>query len=75
MLPLLYKSSSSILSPEGMQFVGRITKCEKCNVVEKLNGDYTLTASVSPNDELVDEIQNQRFLLAKPNPFDNLQFF
>lgn len=75
MLPLLYESTTPILQPNKMNFLGRLTKSQKCSVSEKLNGDYMLSAVFSPTDELISEIRNQRFLYAKPNPFDPPQFF
>ena len=75
MLPLLYRSSNQIVAPDRMQYLGRLTKCTKCTAVEKLNGDYTLAASLAPTETLLDKIQNQRFIMAKPNPFDDPQYF
>lgn len=75
MLPLLYEPTSQDLSANSLKFIGRITKCEKCIVSEQLNGEYQLSAAFSPTDELIDEIQNQRYILAKANPFDDPQFF
>lgn len=75
MLPLLYETTSQDLSANSMKYLGRLTKCEKCVVSEQLNGEYQLSASFSPTDELIDEIQNQRYILAKANPFDDPQFF
>lgn len=75
MLPLLYETTDPILAPGRMRYLGRLCKCEKCVSVEKLNGDYTLSAVFSPTDELIGEVQNQRFLTVKPNPFDQPQYF
>lgn len=75
MLPLLYETTSQNLSANSMKYLGRLTKCKKCVVSEQLNGEYQLSASFSPTDELIDEIQNQRYILAKANPFDDPQFF
>lgn len=75
MLPLLYETTSQDLSANSMKYLGRLAKCEKCVVSEQLNGEYQLSASFSPTDKLIDEIQNQRYILAKANPFDDPQFF
>ncbi len=75
MLPLLYRSSSDSWSPASMQYIGRLTKAQKCTVTESLGGVYTLSAVFAPTDALIDEIQNQRFLSVKPNPFDEPQLF
>lgn len=75
MLPLLYYSTINNPNPASMRCIGTLTKCENCVVTEKLNSDYTLSASFLPTDELYNEIQNQRFILVKANPFDEPQFF
>lgn len=75
MLPLLYETINTVLSPNSLKHLGRLTKCEKCSVSEQLNNNYQLSAVFAPTDELIDAVQNQRFLLAKPNPFDPPQFF
>ena len=75
MLPLLYQTSNLNVTVSTMEYLGRLTKCEKCSVSEQLNGDYQLTATFSPTDELINEIQNQRYILTKANPFDDPQYF
>ncbi|MEE1005765.1 MAG: phage tail spike protein [Acutalibacteraceae bacterium] len=75
MLPLLYEPTSQDLSANSLKFIGRITKCEKCIVSEQLNGEYQLSATFAPTDGFVDQIQNQNYLQAKANPFDDPQFF
>lgn len=77
MLPLLYKTNSGVYCPSAsdMMFCGRLTKVSKCVVTETLNGDTTLSACVEPTDELIDEIENQRFLCVKANLIDDAQFF
>lgn len=74
MLPLLYKSGRRP-SPSSMKYIGRLTKCEECIVNEELNGNYSISAAFLPTDDLFLEIQSQRFIMAKPNPFDEPQFF
>lgn len=75
MLPLLYQSTTAQPTANSMQLVGRLTHCVKCTGFEKLTGDYTLSAEFSPNDPLIGEIYNQRYLLEQANPFDPPQFF
>lgn len=75
MLPLLYETTNQVLSPNSMKYLGRLTKCDKYTVSEQINSNYQLSAVFSPTDELIDEIQNQRFLCAKANPFDPPQYF
>lgn len=77
MLPLLYKTNSGVYCPSAsdMMFCGRLTKVSKCVVTETLNGDTTLSACVEPTDELIDQIENQRFICTKSNLSDDDQFF
>lgn len=75
MLPLLYEPTNQDLSANSLNFIGRMTKCEKCSVIEQLNGDYQLSATFAPTDEFINQIQNQNYLQAKANPFDDPQFF
>ena len=75
MLPLLYRSTDPIPAPGRMQYIGRIAKCVKCTVSERINSDYQLSLVIAPTDELIGEVQNQRFIFAKPNPFDDPQYF
>lgn len=75
MLPLLYKSASAVPSPENMQYLGRLTKCKKCVVNTQINKNYEVSASFAITDALIPQIQNQYFLMAKANPFDEPQFF
>ena len=75
MLPLLYETTNRFIAPHTMKYIGRITKLETGTSTEERNKDYTVEATVLPTDELIGEIQNQRFILAKPNPTDSPQFF
>ena len=75
MLPLLYESTSRVPSPGSMNYLGRLTKCKSCVVTNQINSNYDLSAAFTITDELLDKIENQRFLMAKPNPFDPPQFF
>ena len=75
MLPLLYEPTHPIPSPARLQYLGRLTKCKSCVVTSQINNNYDLSAAFFITDELLGEIQNQRFLLVKPNPFDPPQFF
>lgn len=75
MLPLLYETTSRIISTSSMQYLGRITDCKSCIVTEILNGDYLLTAEIIVTDALYNTVTVQQFLQVKPNPFDEPQFF
>ncbi len=75
MLPLLYETTSRIISTNSMHYLGRITDCTSCVAAETLNGDYLLTVEVKPTDALYTTITVQQFIQVKPNPFDQPQFF
>lgn len=75
MLPLLYNSLFRTPSPSQMKYLGRLTKCGKCTVSERINSDYQLSLVIAPTDELINEVKDQRFILAKPSPFDDPQYF
>lgn len=75
MLPLLYQSTSSIPSPQSMQYIGRLAKCVKCSVSNQINNNYQLSAVFAATEPLLLEIQNQRFILQKTNFTDPPQFF
>lgn len=75
MIPLLYYSTLPILAPDRMRYLGRLTKCEKCTVDWQINNNYQISATIAPTDPLINEIQNQRFIMAKPNPTDPPQYF
>lgn len=75
MFPLLYKSTSTIISEHNFKILGRLTLCYSCKITEERNGNYTLTATISADDRCAQIIQTQYFIKAKPNPFDPPQFF
>jgi phage minor structural protein len=75
MLPLLYNSTDPVISPDRMQYLGRLTKCKSCVVSTQLNENYELSAAFAITDDLIHEIENQRFIMAKANPVDPPQFF
>lgn len=75
MLPLLYESLQPSPSANYMQYLGRLTKCKSCVVTNQINNNYDVSAAFFITDKLLDQIENQRFLMAKPNPFDPPQFF
>lgn len=75
MLPLLYESTHPIPSPDRLRYLGRLTKCKSCVVTNQINNNYDLSAAFLITDELLDQIENQRFLMAKSNPFNPPQFF
>lgn len=56
-------------------YLGTLEKITSCQVTEERNGEYTLSMSLAISDECSDMIIPQRWICAKPNPFDEDQFF
>lgn len=75
MIPLVYETTSRILSLNSMHYLGRLTGCTECTVEESRNADYTLSASVVKNSECAESAVVQNYIYAKPNPTDEPQFF
>lgn len=75
MIPLIYETTSRILSLNSMHYLGRLTGCTECTVEESRNADYTLSASVVKNSECAESAVVQNYIYAKPNPTDEAQFF
>lgn len=75
MIPLVYETTSRILSLNSMHYLGRLTGCTECTVEESRNTDYTLSASVVKNSECAESAVVQNYIYAKPNPTDEPQFF
>ncbi len=75
MYPLLYKPTSTVISPSNLEILGRMTKCSSCIVSEERNGDYLLNAVISTLDTCAKLLQTQFIIKAKPNPFDEPQYF
>lgn len=75
MIPLVYETTSRILSLDSMHYLGRLTGCTECTVEESRNADYTLSASVVKNSECAESAVVQNYIYAKPNPTDEPQFF
>lgn len=75
MIPLVYETTSRILSLDSMHYLGRLTGCTECTVEESRNADYTLNASVVKNSECANSVVIQNYICAKPNPTDEAQFF
>lgn len=75
MIPLIYETTSRILSLNSMHYLGRLTGCTECTVEESRNADYTLNASVVKNSECAESAVIQNYIYAKPNPADEAQFF
>lgn len=75
MIPLLYESTQKTLSPATMKCIGMLSCCTACTVKEEINGDYTLSATVSALDPCAQKLSYQQFIKAKPNFTDEPQYF
>ena len=74
MLPRLYETSIDKSSYAG-NGLGFIKYCKKCEITEELNGEYTLSMTVHPWDNLADKIKVNRIIKAKSNSTDKPQLF
>lgn len=75
MIPLIYETTSRILSLNSMHYLGRLTGCTECTVEESRNAEYTLNASIAKNSECAESVVIQNYIYAKPNSADEPQFF
>lgn len=67
MLPRLYSFSTNINSYSNNGY-GPFTTCTSCEIVEALNGDFTLALEILQQDRLVKYIKPGMAILAKPDP-------
>lgn len=74
-LPRLYEEFSTSQQDYNERYIGTLNCCTACTVTEVRNGEYTLSISTTVNDECAEMLLSQRIIGAKPNPFDNIQFF
>ena len=72
MKPILYESTETAFTSNGL---GRLWDATSANVVEELNGEYTLTVSCPVYGKHVEDLRKGRILLAKPNDADDAQPF
>lgn len=74
MIPILFATATEGTVPTSFG-VGPLTDCLSCQAVEELNGGYELVMEYPINGIHASEIQNDRFIFAKPNFTDNAQLF
>ena len=55
--------------------LGPLTDCLRCEVSEERNGKYELVLEYAAEGIHADDIQVNRFIMAKPNFTDNPQIF
>ena len=74
MIPILYKTITEGTVPTDYG-LGALTDCLKAEVKEERNGAYELTLSYAADGIHADDIQVNRFIMAKPNYTDSAQIF
>ena len=74
MIPVLYETMTEGTVPTHYG-LGPLTDCLRCEVNEERNGKYELVLEYAAEGIHADDIQVNRFIMAKPNFTDNPQIF
>lgn len=74
MIPVLYETMTEGMVPTHYG-LGPLTDCLRCEVSEERNGKYELVLEYAAEGIHADDIQVNRFIMAKPNFTDNPQIF
>ena len=74
MVPVLYETMTEGTVPAHYG-LGPLTDCLRCEVSEERNGKYELVLEYAAEGIHADDIQVNRFIMAKPNFTDNPQIF
>ena len=74
MIPVLYETMTEGTVPTHYG-LGPLTDCLRCEVSEDRNGKYELVLEYAAEGIHADDIQVNRFIMAKPNFTDNPQIF
>ena len=74
MIPVLYETMTEGTVPTHYG-LGPLTDCLRCEVSEDRNGKYELVLEYAADGIHADDIQVNRFIMAKPNFTDNPQIF
>lgn len=74
MIPVLYETMTEGTVPTHYG-LGPLTDCLRCEVGEERNGKYELVLEYAADGIHADDIQVNRFIMAKPNFTDNPQIF
>ena len=74
MIPVLYETMTEGTVPTHYG-LGPLTDCLRCEVSEERNGKYELVLEYAADGIHADDIQVNRFIMAKPNFTDNPQIF
>lgn len=74
MIPILFQTMTEGTVPTHYG-LGALTDALACTVKEERNGSYELSLTYAASGIHADEIQPNRFIMAKPNYTDNAQIF
>ena len=72
MKPILFPENQTTFDTNG---IGRLVDCQKCNVVEVLNGEFELEATYPVTGELFDEIKYSRIIGTNTHKDGDIQAF
>ena len=72
MRPILYEQNETLFENNG---IGILHDAETCIVTEVRNGEFELEMEYPLNGDWIGEIRTERYILAKPNDFDEPHAF
>ena len=72
MIPILFDTSETTFTSHG---IGDLVDCSECTVNQTEEGEYELAFVYPVDSELFNELTINRYVLAKPNHYDNPQIF
>lgn len=72
MRPILYEQNETLFENNG---IGILHDAETCTVTEVRNGEFELEMEYPLNGDWIGEIRTERYILAKPNDFDEPHAF
>nr|DAV71818.1 MAG TPA: tail protein [Caudoviricetes sp.] len=72
MRPILYEQNETLFENNG---IGILHDAETCIVTEVRNGEFELEMEYPLNGDWISEIRTERYILAKPNDFDEPHAF
>ena len=72
MRPILYEQNETLFENNG---IGILHDAETCTVTEVRNGEFELEMEYPLNGDWIGEIRTERYILAKPNDFDDPHAF
>lgn len=72
MRPILYEQNETLFENNG---IGILHDAETCTVTEVRNGEFELEMEYPLNGDWIGEVRTERYILAKPNDFDEPHAF